>query len=189
MRYAGFWPRLGAAMIDFLIVAPFAWYAFERFEASRMSHLYLGIPVQLAAMAVGLWLVLRFGGSIGKLVMGLRIRMLDGSPVTLRAAVMRFSVDWAFAVAGTVGMALAISKLTDAQFLGLDSLAQYELIDANQPAWAGPLEILFNIWVWSELIVMLTNEKRRALHDFIAGTVVIKLERERTLVQEPLVAE
>ena len=86
-------------------------------------------------------------------------------------------------------MVLAISKLTDAQFLGLDALAQYELIDANQPAWAGPLEILFNIWVWGELLVMLTNEKRRALHDFITGTVVIKLERQLAPTQEPLVAE
>ncbi|WP_255590049.1 hypothetical protein [Marinicella meishanensis] len=30
------------------------------------------------------------------------------------------------------------------------------------------------VWYWSELLVMLTNERRRALHDFIAGTVVIK---------------
>jgi uncharacterized RDD family membrane protein YckC len=28
------------------------------------------------------------------------------------------------------------------------------------------------IWGWSEIIVLLTNEKRRALHDFLAGTVV-----------------
>ena len=32
------------------------------------------------------------------------------------------------------------------------------------------------LWTWSELIVMLTNRQRRALHDFIAGTVVIKKE-------------
>ena len=29
------------------------------------------------------------------------------------------------------------------------------------------------LWTWSELIVMLFNQRRRALHDFIAGTVVI----------------
>jgi len=27
--------------------------------------------------------------------------------------------------------------------------------------------------LWSEFVVLLTNRKRRALHDFIAGTVVI----------------
>jgi uncharacterized RDD family membrane protein YckC len=28
------------------------------------------------------------------------------------------------------------------------------------------------IWVWSEVVVMLFNKRRRALHDFIAGTIV-----------------
>jgi hypothetical protein len=31
-----------------------------------------------------------------------------------------------------------------------------------------------NIWVWSEFIVLLTNPQRRAIHDFIAGTVVVR---------------
>jgi uncharacterized RDD family membrane protein YckC len=30
-------------------------------------------------------------------------------------------------------------------------------------------------WLWSELVVLLLNAKRRALHDFIAGTVVIRV--------------
>jgi uncharacterized RDD family membrane protein YckC len=29
------------------------------------------------------------------------------------------------------------------------------------------------IYDWSEIIVLLTNKKRRAIHDYIAGTVVI----------------
>jgi uncharacterized RDD family membrane protein YckC len=35
-----------------------------------------------------------------------------------------------------------------------------------------PLIIL--CWFLAEVITMLTNEKRRALHDFLAGTVVIR---------------
>jgi uncharacterized RDD family membrane protein YckC len=35
------------------------------------------------------------------------------------------------------------------------------------------LDWLYLIWTVSELVVLLMNEKRRALHDFIAGTVVI----------------
>ena len=31
------------------------------------------------------------------------------------------------------------------------------------------------VWLWSELVVLLLNKKRRALHDFIAGTVVVKV--------------
>jgi uncharacterized RDD family membrane protein YckC len=28
--------------------------------------------------------------------------------------------------------------------------------------------------VWGEFLVLLTNRERRALHDFIAGTVVVR---------------
>ena len=33
---------------------------------------------------------------------------------------------------------------------------------------------LTNIWTYSELIVLLMNSRKRALHDFIAGTVIVK---------------
>ena len=37
------------------------------------------------------------------------------------------------------------------------------------------MDYLLNIWVLSELVVLLLNKKRRTLHDFIAGTVVLHL--------------
>jgi uncharacterized RDD family membrane protein YckC len=40
-------------------------------------------------------------------------------------------------------------------------------------------------WFLVEIITMLTNDKRRALHDFIAGTVVI---RKSVAVTEPAAA-
>jgi len=39
--------------------------------------------------------------------------------------------------------------------------------------WFPPLEIIYYVWICGEFLVMMTNRKRRALHDFIAGTVVI----------------
>jgi uncharacterized RDD family membrane protein YckC len=29
------------------------------------------------------------------------------------------------------------------------------------------------IWIWGEFVTMLFNKKRRAVHDYMAGTVVI----------------
>ena len=33
---------------------------------------------------------------------------------------------------------------------------------------------LTNAWVWSEFIVLLCDPRRRALHDFLADTVVVR---------------
>ena len=45
------------------------------------------------------------------------------------------------------------------------------------------IQSLYFYWLLAELIVMLLNRKRRALHDFVAGTVVISLRKP---VNEPL---
>ena len=31
-----------------------------------------------------------------------------------------------------------------------------------------------NVWVWSEFITILFNKRKKALHDYLAGTVVIR---------------
>ncbi len=31
-----------------------------------------------------------------------------------------------------------------------------------------------NIWIYSEFIVLLTNKRKRAIHDYIAGTIIVK---------------
>ncbi len=33
---------------------------------------------------------------------------------------------------------------------------------------------LNHVWVYGELIILLTNKRKRAVHDFIAGTVIVK---------------
>jgi uncharacterized RDD family membrane protein YckC len=30
------------------------------------------------------------------------------------------------------------------------------------------------IWIWGEFITMLFNKRRRAVHDYMAGTVVVR---------------
>jgi uncharacterized RDD family membrane protein YckC len=35
------------------------------------------------------------------------------------------------------------------------------------------------VWILLELITMLANKKRRAIHDFIAGSVVIRTDYEK----------
>jgi uncharacterized RDD family membrane protein YckC len=48
-------------------------------------------------------------------------------------------------------------------------LVALDAADPN-PAWVG---IVANIWIWSEMLVLLCNKRRRALHDMIAGTIVV----------------
>jgi uncharacterized RDD family membrane protein YckC len=59
------------------------------------------------------------------------------------------------------------------QYLALGFMDRSKYLVARAPAWYGTVNLLLQLWVWGEFVVMLTNKKRRALHDFMAGTVVI----------------
>jgi predicted DCC family thiol-disulfide oxidoreductase YuxK len=51
---------------------------------------------------------------------------------------------------------------------------QSRLLAERNPVF-GAYDVVQQAWMWSELLVLLFNRTRRALHDFIAGTVVVKV--------------
>jgi len=80
-----------------------------------------------------------------------------------------------------VGIIYAHLAITDSEYLSLSFLVRSERLNALAPAWYRPIYIALQIWIWGEFVVMMTNRKRRALHDFIAGTVVIVNAPEEAL--------
>ena len=70
---------------------------------------------------------------------------------------------------------IGIDKITSIILFG--SQREIENTISSLAIWR---DYAFNLWVFSEPIVLLTNKKRRAIHDFIAGTMVIVIPtRER----------
>lgn len=87
---------------------------------------------------------------------------------------MRSAVDIGFGVISAVGFLYAVGDVPATSFEagGLDWIDQ---VAELQPAWVTCVEYATVVWLLSELVVLLFNEKRRALHDFIAGTVVVRV--------------
>jgi|KBSSwiStaDraftv2_1062776.scaffolds.fasta_scaffold128226_4 hypothetical protein len=65
--------------------------------------------------------------------------------------------------------------------LSPSALASGEALAANKGFWL--LMALPGLWFLAEVLTMLTNAKRRALHDFIAGTVVVRTNAEDRIAQ------
>src|SRR5438876_2671458 len=68
LRYAGFWPRLGALLLDFLILLPLSAIAFWGSEKYRLFQMYYLLPGALFGLFYGVYLVRRYGGTPGKLI-------------------------------------------------------------------------------------------------------------------------
>lgn len=175
MQFAGFWRRFGAFWIDVLVLTPFMAIALWLQSHTRLAQLYLYVPWFL----VGIWfyvhLVKRYGGTPGKLLLKIRIRKTDGSAVGYREALLRYSVGGVLAAISSAGVVLATFQLSDTEYFSLSFSERGTHLVELAPPWHRGVELVESLWLWSEFLVMLTNEKRRALHDFLAGTVVLRV--------------
>ncbi len=173
-EYGGFWRRVGAQFLDGLIILPVTILAIFGLEFSRLFNFYYLLP-EIAFMAFYyIALVKRYGGTPGKRILDMRIVMADGTPLTTKAAILRNLVEWSFGALSTLSFAVAGIHITDAQFEPLGYIQKLQLISASAPHWNTIPTYGAYVWLLLGAIVMLSNARRRGIHDVLAGTVVIR---------------
>ena len=173
LHYAGFGPRLAANLLDFVIMIPLIAVSLWGSSHFRLFELYYFLPGILYGLFYSVSLVHRYGGTPGKLIVGIRIRKLDGEPVGYREALLRYFPEALLGLLMSIGFILSVFHMSDAEYVSLSFMERAKRMNELAPSWQTPLQWIQTAWVWSELLVLLTNRKRRALHDFIAGTVVV----------------
>jgi len=173
MTYAGFWRRFGAYWLDFLVLTPLVALSLWGYSHFRLFNLYYFVPGMAFSFFYSVYLVRQYGGTPGKLLAGLRIRKLDGTQVGYREAVLRYLPEWLLTAMTSIGIIIATLGMTDSEYRSLGWMARSQHLQAAAPPWFRAVNLTLQVWIWSEFVVMMTNRKRRALHDFIAGTVVL----------------
>ena len=175
INYATFWQRFAAMWIDLFVLLPIMVVHVWLVSESKIAALVLVIPMATVYDAYTIYCHGRFGQTVGKRVMGIRVVLTTGEAIGWRTAWLRSSVDVMFSVLGVIASFMALTAISDAEFSGVGWMQQSQNLSALEPAWLGWTEEATQIWVWSEMVVMLFNKRRQALHDFIAGTVVITM--------------
>jgi uncharacterized RDD family membrane protein YckC len=170
--YAGFWRRLSAGVVDFGLWLPLTYVGAIIETVSPAASIATAVLTQVLYYVYVVPITKRFGGTLGKLAVGIRVRPLDGGALTWRHVWRRSIVDLASSitlVAGTIAghaavefNAYRVASWGDRATLLQSAVPWYE--------WASNVYLA---WLLSEFVVVLLNSRRRALHDFIAGTVVI----------------
>jgi uncharacterized RDD family membrane protein YckC len=163
-RYQTIWPRIRAGLFDGFVLAPLA-YADGFLSEPRRGAFILITWAAISYSAYWLYSVLlhaRHGQTLGKRAAHVKVLDLSEERIpTLRQAFLRDS-----------GYIL-LNGLTLAYFVYLVLTRQYGGEAAVLPA-ARLLTLAGLAWFLLEVATALTNPKRRALHDLIAGTVVVR---------------
>ncbi len=157
--------RLWAAIVDGIIFMPLLLVEQWIYKTTdNVSTLFIWATfVSFAPLIYSIILHYKNGQTIGKWVAG--VKVLDISEtrkITLRQSIYRDSFYLVVALVGLIYYSFLLAHSDDKQNI----LSDYSTFSDNPAFW----------WTLIELITMLTNSKRRALHDFIAKSIVVRTE-------------
>jgi uncharacterized RDD family membrane protein YckC len=154
MIFVKHWRRLCASLIDGLILfIPLFIYGF----AKQPDWLDLGWTLAFELyILISTW---KFGQTLGKKFLKIQVLRLDGQKVDFLSSFKR--------------------RVVDLLFVALSLLAFGSSSDLPDNDWGSFLTTdwlfigLSAVWYFADSITIVCNTQRRALHDYIAGTVVV----------------
>ncbi len=171
-RYRTFWRRFGAASVDGFVFYPLGflnkhiWAHQNDHSVMILLSWFLGYMLlwRLYSILMHGW----FGQTLGKMACG--VIVLDASEHRKLSMLQAIKRD----IFPVITFFTSIAIFTPA------------IMQKNYPiSWKevpAIHEIIFYsgmVWILLEMITMLASKKRRALHDFIAGSVVVRKESLR----------
>lgn len=173
IEYAGFLHRLFANAIDTFILSIFF---VPVFYLLKMNQYYLFGLMLVSFITLPMYFIYfhtKSGATPGKSFIGLKIVKLDFSNLKLKDSVLRSSVDILFSVMNLIWLAITIGCFIHKEEFISEKLTYNDFIGIFGTLYFVAISLLERIWFWSEVVFVLTNAKKRAIHDFIAGTIVV----------------
>lgn len=167
LRYKTFWRRVLAAFLDgALFVIPISLTTIAFVNMGRdFDQTYEDVTYFFNILFVIYSVAMHasFGQTVGKMLANVKVvTVLDESDIRFRHALLRDIVPVAGLILSLVGIVW-------------DTLIPSGPVTTSFALAALWLIVLVLFWPVAEIITMLLNKKRRAIHDYIAGTVVIRV--------------
>jgi uncharacterized RDD family membrane protein YckC len=167
--YAGFGPRLGATLLDGLVLIPVTVLVIVNLFTWKSMELFLALTV----INIGYkpFFEYKFGATLGKMAAGTKVTNLDFGAINLQEALMRniFHIIFVFISAGST-----LWIMDQPGFEYVDTFFDYSAFMQSHNQYS-----LITTWVpalttLADGIVMLSDTQKRSLHDMIGKTYVMR---------------
>jgi uncharacterized RDD family membrane protein YckC len=182
-QFVGFFPRFFAALIDFIILYPlifieryFFLHRFPFWFLSIFIVISLSISYGYNPLFIGL-----IGWTPGKYLLRLRVINPQGKKIGLVKGLIRYIITfitilpatyYQFTLAGLLTANPSINNYPEAY---KDIYSQHHLFSPTNSILMWLPYILFTL---VDICFLIFNSRHRALHDFMAGSYVIKVKKE-----------
>jgi uncharacterized RDD family membrane protein YckC len=164
-RYQTLGKRIIALLVDFVVFLPviavFVWL--PESGVSPATHLAISLGGSLT-ISYNILLHWRYGQTLGKMTAKVKVVNFDSEgAISFRQAFLR---DIFYVVTELLDLLVVLLLIVN----GADLSTETILISESYVVY------LIYIWLAIDILVCIKSKKNRALHDFIAGTVVVRLD-------------
>jgi uncharacterized RDD family membrane protein YckC len=168
-RFKTFWRRVWAGAIDSTVFLPLVLISTWVWTAFKDHPVLLLFWFILSSTAFHIYEIIfhgLYGQTLGKMAVNVKVHNVSGDKLTMSQAFRRNMVPLMF---------IALSLVFNGPKILHGIYPQNPTFILDFTAY---LSLFTGIgWFLAEVITMLTNNRRRAIHDYIAGSVVIKTEK------------
>lgn len=172
-KYATFAPRFWAPAIDACVVWPVDFLAVILLALKLPTYwtALILIVQNLAWLTYTVLMHAKFGQTIGKKMCGVKVvDFRTEGRISFRQALIREGIPILLSL-GLLGYEISIMVAEKRADIVVSDLAKL-----GSTFWF--LLMLPSFWFGAEVVTMLFSAKRRALHDYLAGTVVVRTNIE-----------
>ena len=171
-KYKTFWRRFWAGWVDTVVLLPlyfldmFIWNNHQNISVFILL-LWYGI-YSLSYTVYSIIMHGKLGQTLGKMAMRVKVLDISETPLSMSQAIKRDIVPLGLTIVGIVLEAQTILSgvnIYDPKLSKYDASFYLTMLSTSG-------------WFTAEVITMLCSNKRRALHDYIADSVVVKLPRK-----------
>jgi len=166
VKWAGFWIRVGASFIDFFVYLPLV--GVNMYNLYMLKSLPLQLLITLTMIFYKPFMEFRYGATLGKMAVKLKVVNKDYNKISLLQAILRFS-PW------LLGQLFSIySTILLFQNPGFIDTNSWTEVGTLQNQIISPIysSLCSFVMIISCVVVGFSNTKQ-GLHDMIAGTYCI----------------
>jgi uncharacterized RDD family membrane protein YckC len=167
--------RFGAVLLDGLFLLVF-FVLFTWLEGyGKTLQIYTTVLHIMILVVYHIYLVQKYSGTPGKIMLSIKIIKLDTRPITWKEAALRYAVPLFFIITSSIWTIYLLTQADNAHYISLGWRERAVYLSSLQPVFLKPLTImpLSSMWTLGEIIAVFASKRKRALHDYIAGTVVV----------------
>ena len=166
VRYAGFWIRVAASMIDALVLIPFI--ALSMYNLYVLKSLTLQIVVTILMMLYKPWLEYEKGATLGKMAVKIHLINNKSDKISLTQSLIRNS-PWL--LSQTISVFSTVALFMDPNFASATTMMDVGMM--QQGGDFSSINLILSLLTLVSCVTVAFTYNKQGLHDMLASTYCV----------------